>query len=211
VLCFSHQNWTDPLFVLGWLPGRPQTFFFGPEQEEMRRGARNRLMRWVGIAVPYKPGRRGLVSATARARAILAAGRTIAIAGEGRIHAGERVVLPILPGAAYLALRADVPIVPLAINGTGWLGFRAAVRLRIGEPIHRNSMVRFHPTADEMDGLATATTHALRALVADHADKPRPGPVASRLTELFNDWPEGSRPEAPPAEPRREPRASSGG
>ena len=33
VLCFSHQNWADPLYVLGSMPRRPRIFFFGPEQE----------------------------------------------------------------------------------------------------------------------------------------------------------------------------------
>src|SRR5664280_428179 len=102
VLCFSYQNWADPLFVLGAMPGRPRIFFFGPEQEEMRRGIRNRLMRWAGVAVPFRPGNRGLVTATARARALLGDGAIVAIAGEGRIHAGEGALLPLRAGPAYL-------------------------------------------------------------------------------------------------------------
>jgi 1-acyl-sn-glycerol-3-phosphate acyltransferase len=201
ILCFSHQNWSDPLYVMGCLPGRPQMFFFGPQEEEMRQGRRNRLMRWTGMAIPYKPGKRGLLAATARARAILAAGRIVAIAGEGRIHAGERVVLPVQPGAAYLALRAGVPVVPLAINGTGWLRFRGRVRLRVGTPIYGDSQAWLHPTADEVSRLADATTRALGRLVADFPDRPQPGMIESRLTELFNDWPEGRRPDDRPAEP----------
>jgi 1-acyl-sn-glycerol-3-phosphate acyltransferase len=201
VLCFTHQNWTDPLFVMGFMPGRPQMFFFGPREEEMRVGARNRLMRWAGIAIPFKPGRRGLLAATARARAILAAGRVVALAGEGRIHAGERVVLPIEPGAAYLALRAGVPIVPLAINGNGWLVFRAVVRLRIGAPIYGQSLSPLRPTSYEVEALAGNVGAALRRLVADARDRPRPGALESRLTELFNDWPEGARPDVPGDDP----------
>jgi 1-acyl-sn-glycerol-3-phosphate acyltransferase len=198
VLCFTHQSWTDPLFVMGFLPGRPQMFFFGPQEEEMRVGARNRLMRWAGIAIPYKPGRRGLLAATARARAILAAGRTIALAGEGRIHAGERVVLPIEPGAAYLALRAGVPIVPVAINGNGWLKFRAVVRLRIGAPIYGEPLASPRPKPDEVGRLADKVGVAFRWMVADAHERPKPGALESRLTELFNDWPEGERPDVPP-------------
>jgi hypothetical protein len=31
-------------------------------------------------------------------------------------------------------------------------------------------------------------------LTADYADPPVPGRLWQRLTELFNDWPEGARP-----------------
>jgi hypothetical protein len=31
-------------------------------------------------------------------------------------------------------------------------------------------------------------------MVADFPDQPRPGRVGRWLTELFNDWPDGSRP-----------------
>src|ERR1035437_4317508 len=99
------------------MPRRPRILFFGPEQEDMRRGARNRLIRWGGVAVPYQPGNRGLVAATVRVRQLIRGGASIAIAGEGRIHSGEGVILPLREGAAYLSLRAGVPLIPVAISG----------------------------------------------------------------------------------------------
>ncbi len=199
VLCFSHQNWADPLYLLGSMPGRPRIYFFGPEQEEMRRGVRNRLMRWAGVAVPFRPGDRGLVAATARARAVLRDGAIVAIAGEGRIHAGEGAVLPLQAGPAYLALRSGVPVVPVAVNGTSWLGFRRVVRLRIGLPIGIGSEAPLRPTSEAVDGLTAQIQSALRTLVADFPEQPRTGPIGRWLTELFNRWPDGSR---PPASPR---------
>jgi len=105
VLCFSHQNWADPLYLFASIPRRPRMYFFGPEQEEMRRGLRNRLMRWGGVTVPYQPGKRGLIAATARTGSLLRQGAVVAIAGEGRIHAGEGVVMPLEDGPAYLSFR----------------------------------------------------------------------------------------------------------
>ena len=193
ILCFTHENFADPLYVFAAIPSRPRVYFFGPAQEEMRRGFRNRLMRWAGVVVPFRPGSRGLVAATARAETLLCAGAVVAIAGEGRIHAGEGVVLPLRDGAAYLALRAGVPIVPLAINGTTWLGFRRVVRVRIGLPIEApGSPAR--PHADDVQRMTAQTRSALETLVSDFPEQPRPGPVGRWLTELFNDWPEGSRP-----------------
>ena len=194
ILCFTHQNWADPFFVLAASPRRRRVFFFGPKQEEMRRGLRNRLMRWGGVVVPYRPGNRGLLAATARAESLLGHGALVAIAGEGRIHSGEGVVLPLRQGPAYLSLRAGVPVVPVAVNGTSWLGFRRPVRVRIGASIGPAAATPAHPSADAVATLTSQIQAALEALVADFPDRPMPGRIGRSLTELFNDWPEGSRP-----------------
>ena len=129
------------------------------------------------------------------------------IAGEGRIHRGERELLPLADGPAYFALRAGVPIIPLAINGTSWLGFRRPIRIRVGEPLVARGPAdaggrrgadgpdRRRPAGDGR-GLSPIPT--------------QPGRFGRWLTEVFNDWPEGARPalgegDGPPcgAEPGR--------
>ena len=197
ILCFSHQNWADPFYLFGTLPRRPRVYFFGPEQEDMRRGFRNRVMRWSGTVVPFQPGKRGLVAATRWVEALVASGATIAIAGEGRIHVGESELLPLLDGPAYLALRAGVPIVPVAINGTSWLGFRRLVRVRFGAQITVPEGTAGGASREAVDETTSRTWAALHALVADFPDGPPPRAVGRRLTELFNDWPEGARPPVP--------------
>jgi 1-acyl-sn-glycerol-3-phosphate acyltransferase len=154
-------------------------------------------MRWCGVVVPYKPGSRGLVAATARVQELLGKGSVIALAGEGRIHVGEGVVLPLRQGPAYLSLRAGVPLVPVSINGTGWLGFRRVVRVRIGAPIVARLDRSTRPTTGDVARLTAKAQAVLEALVSDFPDRPLPGPVGRRLTELFNDWPEGARPSVP--------------
>jgi 1-acyl-sn-glycerol-3-phosphate acyltransferase len=207
ILCFTHGSWTDPLVIMGAGPISRRLFFFGPAEEEMRAGFRNRLMRWVGIAIPYRPGRRDMVAAASRALSLLAGGEIVGIAGEGRIHAGERAVLPLEDGPAYLALRSGATIVPLAINGSSWLGFRRVVRLRVGTPLLPASAERSGAALDgltrELDGLTRELEASLRSLVADSPDPPVPGRFGRWLTELFNDWPEGSRPQPPRDEPPR--------
>ena len=194
LLCFTHQSWADPFYMLAVVPERPRMYFFGPEQEEMRRGIRNRLMRWGGVVVPYRPGRRGLLAATGRAESLLAQGAVVAIAGEGQIHAGETVVAPLRDGPAYLSLRARVPLVPVAINGTGWLGFRRVVRVRFGLPFGVMPGMAARPNAEAVALLTAQVQSTLETLVADFPDQDRPGPISRWLTELFNDWPDGSRP-----------------
>jgi len=133
--CFSHQNWIDPLFLISALPASPRTYFFGPEQEDMTRGFRNGLMRWGGVAVPYRPGGRGLVAARLASRNSWRTAIGLRSPGRAEIHAGEGVILPLLEGPAYMSLRSGVLLVPVAINGTSWLAFRRRVRVRIGPPI----------------------------------------------------------------------------
>jgi 1-acyl-sn-glycerol-3-phosphate acyltransferase len=198
ILCFSHQNWIDPFFLISALPARPRTYFFGPEQEDMKRGLRNRLMRWAGVAVPYRPRRRGLVAATDRVEALLADGDRLAIAGEGRIHSGEGVVLPILEGPAYMSLRSGVPLVPVAVNGTSWLAFRRPVRIRLGPPIETVEAGPRRASGDDVRTVTAELEAALLELVSDFPDPPRSRWIGGRLTELFNDWPEGARPPVPP-------------
>lgn len=190
IYCFNHLGWTDPFVLMGVLPFRPRLYFFGPKEDDMTVGGRNRLLAWTGTTVPYRPGKNDLLDATRRAKAVLDAGGVLAIAGEGRIHVGESALLPLNEGAAYFALRAGVPIVPIAINGTSWLRFGQRVTVRVGEPIVASG----RPTREAIDRLTARTWAALHAMVADQPELPVPGPVGRWLTELFNEWPEGRRP-----------------
>jgi len=190
LLCFTHENWVDPFVLMAVLPWRPRLYFFGPKEEDMSTGGRNRLMSWTGNTVPYRPGKNDLLDATRRVQTVFAAGGVLAIAGEGRIHAHEDEVLPISEGAAYFAMRAHVPIVPLAINGLTWYSVGSRVRIRIGEPIQASG----RPTREAVEALTAETWTALVALVAGYPQPKPPGRFGRWLTEVFNDWPEGQRP-----------------
>ena len=208
--CFNHLNWMDPFLLYATLPLRPRLYFFGPKEEDLRAGARNRIMYWTGTPVPFRPAKTDLLDTTRRVQAVFDAGGVLAIAGEGRIHVGERSLLPLQDGAAYFALRAGVPIVPVALNGMSWLGLRRRLRLRIGVPIRTEGRA----TGEAIAALTATTSSALLALVADAPDPAPPGRFGIWLTERFNDWPEGSRAAAEAAERGRSedsgPSASSG-
>jgi 1-acyl-sn-glycerol-3-phosphate acyltransferase len=190
IYCSNHLNWTDPLVLLAVLPGRPKLAMFGPKEADMTKGARNRLIMWAGFGIPYRPEKNDLIETTRRVQRVLEDGWVIMLHGEGRIHRGERELLPLADGPAYFALRAGVPIIPLAINGTSWLGFRRRVRVRVGEAIPPEG----RPTRETVDAMTARTAAALLALVADFPDPPTPGPFGRWITELFNEWPEGARP-----------------
>jgi 1-acyl-sn-glycerol-3-phosphate acyltransferase len=191
LLCFNHQSWADPFVLIAALPTRPDLYVFGPKEADMRVGRKNRLLAWSQRAVPFRPDKRGLVDLARRVDAIFERGGRIALAPEGRIHAGERVVLPFEDGAAYFAVRAGVPVVPIAILGVSWLRFGGTVRVRVGEPI---LVASGRTSRDAVHALTVATRRALLDLVAEGRDREPPGPVGRWLTEVFQDWPEGSRP-----------------
>jgi 1-acyl-sn-glycerol-3-phosphate acyltransferase len=188
--CFNHLNWVDPFVVMAVLPGTPRYALFGPKEADMTVGGRNRLIAWTGMAIPYRPAKNDLIDTTRRVTRVLEAGWAIAIAGEGRIHRGERELLPLAEGTAYFALRAGVPIIPLAINGTSWLGVGRRIRVRVGEPIAPEG----RPSREAVEAMTARTAASLLALVADFRDPPEPGRFGRWLTEAFNDWPEGARP-----------------
>jgi len=193
VLCFSHQNWSDVFVLLGALPWRPRLYIFGPLEADMGRGIRNRLIRWSDTALPVRPDRDDLRSSARRASEVLQAGGVVAIAGEGRIHLGEGELLPLWPGAAYFALRAGVPLVPVAVNGTGWLRLGRTVRVRVGAPLTPDG----RPSNRAVAELNERAWDSLHDLVQDYPDSLPPGPLGRWFTELFNDWPEGARPATP--------------
>ena len=178
IYCFNHLSWADPFALMAVLPYRPRLWFFGPKEEDMGLGGRNRLMFWTGTAIPYKPGKNDLLDATRRVGAVLASGSVVAIAGEGRIHVRETELLPISEGAAYFALRSGVPLVPIAINGTSWLRFGGRDPGQGGgaDPARR-------PTDARGRGRGDGTAHG----VALRPGRRRPGRPGARPRRTLDD------------------------
>lgn len=109
-------------------------------------------------------------AATKQAIRLLENGEPVGMFPEGRINTtpGETLLLPGRPGAALVALRARVPVVPCYVvgspyNGTalGSLLMRAHARVVVGEPI---DISEFYNQADDRAVQEELTKRFLKAI-----------------------------------------------
>jgi 1-acyl-sn-glycerol-3-phosphate acyltransferase len=184
VLCFNHLSWLDPFVLLAVWPSEPRLFIYGPKEADMTVGLRNRLIAWSGMAVPFDPEKTHLLASLKRGVEVLKAGHPLAIAGEGGLSDHEEVVLPLHEGTAWFALKAGVPVVPVAISGTRWWHFGKRIHVTVGDPIDPGSR---RPDAASVQALTAQAHAALSALVAGQQDGPVPGRFGRWLTGLFDE------------------------
>jgi long-chain acyl-CoA synthetase len=145
LLCPNHQSYIDPLVVGSTLPFRvlEQIIHVGAS-EYFIGGATSQIARLVKV-VPIDPDVHLLRAMQAGAE-VLRQGRILSVYPEGcRSFDGELGVLK--KGAAILATELNVPIVPVALNGTYRIWPRNSLRLRkaelrisFGMPIETNQL-----------------------------------------------------------------------
>ena len=137
VIIANHTSSVDPLFIqmatnrqVHWLVAREYCV-------DWRLG-------WFFRAVGAIPAGRGGVDSAAVKQAIrlASAGKLVGLLPEGRINTTGELLLPGRPGAALVALRARVPVIPCYIAGASYDGtavgalFKPArIQMTVGDPI----------------------------------------------------------------------------
>ncbi|MEA5578838.1 1-acyl-sn-glycerol-3-phosphate acyltransferase [Anabaena sp. UHCC 0451] len=102
--------------------------------------------------------------------AILARGDGLMIFPEGRLGNAEGDMYPFKRGTVIYALRAGVPIVPIALIGTHDLFLRKKLTIRVGEPLYFSPTTR--PKRQEINTALEKLQEAIRALLPTDYQEP---------------------------------------
>ena len=187
IICFNHPSWLDPIFFAAFWPDRDRDLYiFGPREQDMSTGIRNRAITWTRRGVPFQPGAQDVIDTTRRAAAVLRTDACLAIAGEGRLSDHEGEILPLETGLAHFAKLAHVPILPVAIVGTRWVSFGSHVSMRVGEPVYPDAYGGGKAGARAM---TDEVGLRLQAMLVGVEDRDPPGWLGRTISEAFNDRP----------------------
>src|SRR5437667_16705 len=104
-------------------------------------------------------------------------GGAVAIFPEANYGPAEGELLPFHKGFAHFAIKAGVPVIPVALSGTKDLWFRKPIRIIIGKPMPATGA----DPAALTDLAFQRATEMLRAYVGP----PGPKLLRNKLTHLF--------------------------
>jgi 1-acyl-sn-glycerol-3-phosphate acyltransferase len=128
-----HRGWPDPfLILLAWPRDAPRLAWFGDEVTMTRSWWRRRLLPRLGmIPIPATPSVAVVGTYLDAARLVLDRGCVLVVFSEKGAPSPRGRTRTIAPGAAWLALAADVPLVPIALAGFLETGLGTRFRLRV--------------------------------------------------------------------------------
>ncbi|MGN6543494.1 MAG: lysophospholipid acyltransferase family protein, partial [Aureliella sp.] len=161
VLVANHRSSVDPFFVqlsagrrVHWMVAKEycQNIFFGPLLKALQVIPTNRS----GIDT----------GATKQAIRLAKEGRLVGMFPEGRLNHTPGPLVSIRPGAALVAVRAGVPMIPLHIAGSPYrrevwspLFMPARVRITFGRPVDPHAFAEQNAAATAATGNAAAESN----------------------------------------------------
>lgn len=171
VYCSNHQSVLDILCLGGVLPG---DFKWAAKRELMKIPFLGWHLQLAGhVPVDRHGGARSAAAVIARFEEVLKAGKPLLVFPEGT-RSEDGIIRPFKNGGFYAAVRANVPVVPVAIEGTHRLmkkgaidtgdGSMRKVLVRVGAPIPVQVEGR---EAAKVNDLRDRTFAAVRALHAE--------------------------------------------
>jgi 1-acyl-sn-glycerol-3-phosphate acyltransferase len=163
ILVANHASFLDPVLIATYVK-RPVRFLVS---DEFYRNPRlNALLRWLGT-IPVG-GDSGMIRSFRRVAKVIDGGGLLGIFPEGGITR-DGAMRPFRAGAATIALRMGVPVVPIHLAGTfaalprhaKWPRF-VPVTMRIGEPI--GVTARSSPSTEDIAALTEFLRNAIASL-----------------------------------------------
>jgi 1-acyl-sn-glycerol-3-phosphate acyltransferase len=163
--CINHRSNVDVVVFEALFPRCPR--LRGLYKAEVGRvPVLGRAMRLVGFVPVDRANRASAIASVDAAAARLAAGDSFLIAPEGTRARGEEM-LPFKKGGFVMAIKAQVPVVPVALHGTAeamprgrfWVR-PGVVRVEVGEPVPTAGL-----TLDDRDRLMETVRERLQAML----------------------------------------------
>jgi 1-acyl-sn-glycerol-3-phosphate acyltransferase len=180
VFVCNHRGPIDPAFIaltvyrpVSWLVAKE--YCLNPVLAGMMR---------IVKAIPV--GRMGVDTAATKLSIRCAQeGGLVGLFPEGRINTTDSLLLPGRPGAALIAIRARVPVIPCYISGSpydgtpyGCLMMPAVVHLKVGRPI---DISEYYGRNKDRKGLEKLTKRFLREIAALAGDEDHEAELAGRF------------------------------
>jgi 1-acyl-sn-glycerol-3-phosphate acyltransferase len=185
LIAANHFTALDP-FVVG-VPVKRGMHFFAKGQL-FHRSLLTEAILWVGaIPVGHKADNR---AALRQAEELLKAGRVVGVFIEGKRQNGDEIGKA-MPGAALLALRAGVPVVPCGLDTSGWSRRRRRrCAVVFGEPIQFNGLPSGREGVEQAtETIAAAVASSWRTAVeARKAGRPEVLADGARRTGWRRAW-----------------------
>jgi 1-acyl-sn-glycerol-3-phosphate acyltransferase len=198
VYCANHQSLTD-ILVLGSV--LPHDYKWAAKRSLMKIPFLGWHLRLAGhVPVDRNAGSRAAAEVIARFEEVLRRGKPLLVFPEGT-RSEDGVLKPFKNGGFYAAVRAGVPVVPVALDGTHDLMHKGAldtgeirqprvVRVKVGAPIHPSAEGReAQRVADLRERTHAAVAELLVSIggrlpdVAATPSEPAPAPADQRDTQ----------------------------
>jgi 1-acyl-sn-glycerol-3-phosphate acyltransferase len=177
IVIANHLNWLDEFALLLIFPLEPRLHFLADPTILVTRKVQWFLVRTTGGYVPVVRERHGDQALFHHVDRCLEVGGAVAIFPEANYGPAEGRLLPFKKGFAHFAIKAKVPVVPVALSGTKDLWFRKPIRVVIGKPIL--------PAGKDPTALTEEGFQAIKGLMPPYTEPPGRKILRRQLTNLF--------------------------
>ena len=177
VVIANHLNWLDEFTLLLLFPIEPRIHFLADPTILVTRKVQWFIVRHTGGFVPVVRERHGDLALFHHVDRALEVGGAVAIFPEGNYGPAEGGLLPFKKGFAHFAIKAGVPVIPVALSGTKDLWFRKRIKVVIGEALL---------TAGQTpESLTDAAYQRMKELMPAYREEPGRKLLRKQLTNLF--------------------------
>ncbi len=177
VVIANHLNWLDEFALLYLFPVEPRLHFLADPTLLVTRKFQWWVVRTTGGYVPVVRDRHSDRTLFKHVDHALAVGGAVAIFPEANYGPREGELLPFHKGFAHFAIKAGVPVIPVALSGTKDLWFRKPIKVIIGPAIST--------TGQDPTSLTELAFKKVTELLPPYVEPPGRKPLRNWLTHLF--------------------------